>query len=68
MKIKISSVIGINDCILLIYYCIDNMYRFSVVNKMGKTYTCKDSFPTLSSAKFVGVSITERLTIDRDRR
>ena len=44
------------------------MYRFSVVNKMGKTYTCKNSFSTLSGAKFVGISITEKLTVDRDRR
>lgn len=68
MKIKISSVIGINDCILAIYYCPDRTYRFSVVNKIGKTYTCQDSFATLSSAKFIAISITERLTIDRDRR
>ena len=68
MKIKISALIGIGDCILSIYYCDDKMYRFSVVNTIGKTYTCNDSFPTLSSAKFTGISITERLTINRDCR
>jgi len=65
MKIKISALIGINDCILAIYYCSDKVYRFSVVNTMGRTYTCNNSFPTLSNAKVKGISITEKLAIDR---
>ena len=69
MKIKIAALIGINNCILSVYYsCYDRMYRFSVVNESGKTYTCDNSFPTLTSAKFMGISITEKLAIDRDRR
>lgn len=68
MRIKLSSLIGINDCILAVYYCDDQTYRFSVVNTMGRTYTSDNSFPTLSSAKFMGISVTERLAIDRDCR
>gem|GEM_PF-2676123 len=68
MRIKISALISINDCILAVYYCSDRMYRFSVVNTMGRTYTCDDSFPTLSSSKLAGISVTEKLAIDRDRR
>jgi hypothetical protein len=67
MGIKISALIGINDCILAVYRCQDQTYRFSVVNAMGRTYTCDTCFPSLSSAKFMGVSVTERLAIDRDR-
>lgn len=65
MKIKISAVISINDCILAIYYCSDRLYRFSVVNTMGRTHTCNSSFPTLSGAKSKGISVTERLAVDR---
>ncbi|MEL6927704.1 MAG: hypothetical protein AAFO95_03610 [Cyanobacteria bacterium J06600_6] len=65
MKIKISALISINDCVLAIYYCSDGTYRFSVVNTMGRTYTCDRSFATLSNAKTKGISITERLAIDR---
>ncbi|MEL6579824.1 MAG: hypothetical protein AAFQ14_08730 [Cyanobacteria bacterium J06621_12] len=68
MDTKISALIGINDCILAVYYCADNMYRFSVVNSIGRTYTCDKSFHTLSSAKFTAISVTERLTVDRDRQ
>ena len=65
MKIKISALIGMNDCVLSVYYCNDGMYRFSVVNAMGKIYTCDDIFATLSSAKYRGISVTEKLAIDR---
>lgn len=68
MKIKISALIGMNDCVLSVYYCNDKMYRFSVVNAMGRTYTCNSSFLTLDSAKSKGISITEKLAVDRDRR
>ncbi|MEO0928286.1 MAG: hypothetical protein AAFY63_20755 [Cyanobacteria bacterium J06643_13] len=68
MGIKISALIGINDCILSVYYCADRLYRFSVVNSMGRTYTGDKGFHTLSSAKFTGISVTERLTVDRDRQ
>ncbi|MGL5832048.1 MAG: hypothetical protein ACRC1Z_02305 [Waterburya sp.] len=67
MEIKISALIGVNDCILAVYCFHDQTYRFSVVNAMGRTYTCDTCFPTLSSAKFMGISFTERLAIDRDR-
>ena len=68
MRIKISALIGMNDCILAVYYCSDEMYRFSVVNTMGRTYTCDSSFTTLSNAKYMGISVTERLATNRDRR
>lgn len=69
MDIKIAALIGINNCILAVYHSsYDQMYRFSIANESRKTYTCDSSFPTLSSAKFMGISITERLAIDRDRR
>ena len=61
---KIRTLVGINDCTLMVYYCHDKMYRFSVVNTMGKIYTCESSYPTLSSAKLMGLSITQRLAID----
>ena len=65
MKINISALIGMNDCVLSVYYCNDRVYRFSVVNAMGRTYTCNSSFLTLDSAKNKGISITEKLAIDR---
>ena len=68
MSIKISALIGINDCILAVYYCKDSLYRFSVVNTMGRTYTSNEQFLTLSSAKLLAISVTEKLAIDRDRR
>ena len=55
---------GINDCILSVYYCDDQTYRFSAVNTTGRTYTSTSSFPTLSSAKSMGINITTRLAID----
>jgi hypothetical protein len=67
MGIKISALIGVNECILAVYYCNDRTYHFSVVNARGRIYTCDTSFPTLSSAKFMGISVTERLEVDRDR-
>jgi hypothetical protein len=67
MGIKISALIGINDCILAIYHCQNRTYSFSVVNAVGRTYTCETYFPSLSSAKFMGISVTERLAIDCDR-
>lgn len=68
MNIQIAALIGINDCTLAVYCCPDQIYRFSVVNATGRVYTCDTCFPTLSSAKFMGISVTERLAIDRDRR
>lgn len=69
MKIKIVALIGINNSILAVYYSpYDQMYRFSVASESGQIYTCDNSFPTLNGAKFTGMSITERLAIDRDRR
>jgi hypothetical protein len=66
MEIKISALIVINDCILAVYCFQDETYRFSVVNAMGRIYTCDTCFPTQSSAKFMGISVTERLAIDRN--
>lgn len=68
MNINIAALIGINNCILAVYAYPDNIYRFSVINSTGRVYTCDTCFPTLSSAKFMGISVTERLLIDRDRR
>ena len=62
---NIRILVGINNCTLMVYYCRDKMYRFSVVNAIGKIYTCESSYPTLSSAKLMGISVTERLTLDR---
>ena len=63
MNIKV--LVGIENCILVVYYCHDQMYRFSVVNTIGKTYTCDTSFSTLSSAKLMGISTVKRLAVDR---
>lgn len=65
IKMNIRALVGINDCTLVVYYCCDKMYRFSVVNKKGKKYTCESSFPTLSSAKLMGISAVERFAVDR---
>lgn len=62
MKIKIETLLGINDCTLAIYSYSDQEYRFSVVSMLGKAYTCDSSFPTLSSAKSVGIAIVERFS------
>ena len=35
---------------------------------MGRTYTSNEQFLTLSSAKLLAISVTEKLAIDRDRR
>ncbi len=63
----IKTLVGINNCTLLVYYCSDQTYRFSVVDTVGKTYTCDSSFPTLGSAKLMGISITE-LAIDSNQK
>jgi hypothetical protein len=67
MEIKISALVGVNDCILAVYCFSNQPYRFSVVNASGRIYTCDTCFPTQSSAKLMGISVTERLAIDRDR-
>lgn len=67
MEIKIFTLIVINECILAVYCFHDETYRFSVVNAIGRIYTCDTCFPTPSSAKFMGISVTERLAVDRDR-
>lgn len=62
MNIKIATLIGINDCTLAIYCDSEQEYRFSVLSMFGKAYTCDNSFPTLSSAKSVGIAIVERFS------
>ena len=64
----IETMVGIDDYTLLVYRCADKMYRFSIANENGNTYTCNSSFPTLSSAKFMGVSAIERANMDRQNQ
>ena len=62
---NIKALIGIENCVLMVYYCRDKMYRFSIVNTIGKIYTCDNSFPTLSSAKLIGISTVKQFAIER---
>ena len=66
MRITIETLVGINDHTLLVYCDSHKMYYFSIINTLGKTHTCDSSFPTLSSAKFMGISAIESAAIDRD--
>ena len=65
---NIQTLIGIKDCTLVIYCDLDRLYRYSITSTGGETYTCNSNFPTLSSAKFMGVAAVERLAIKRDRK
>ena len=62
MKLKIETLLGINDCTLAIYCYSDQEYRFSVLSMLGKAYTCDSSFSTFSSAKSVAIAIVERFS------
>ena len=62
---NIKTLIGIKDCILVIYCGLDRLYRYSITSIEGETYTCNCHFPTSSSAKFMGVAAVERLAIKR---
>ncbi|MCC0176388.1 hypothetical protein I4641_05280 [Waterburya agarophytonicola K14] len=62
----IEILVGIDDCTLAVYRCVDQTYRFSVFNVMGQIYTCNSSFPTLSSAKLMGNSTIKRLAIEKN--
>ena len=66
MNIAIQSLIGINDCTLLIYSNCNKMYRLSLVNNAGKVYSCDTEFYTLESAKSMGVCIIERFAVNHD--
>ena len=65
MNITIETLVGINDFTLMVYCDVNKMYYFSIINASGKTYTCDSSFPTLSSAKFMGISAIASAAIDR---
>ncbi len=62
MNVKIETLVGINDCTLVIYRDDNEEYRFSLLSMLGKAYTCDSSFSTLSSAKSVGIAIIERFS------
>ncbi|GAB4524243.1 MAG: hypothetical protein Tsb0014_02550 [Pleurocapsa sp.] len=64
----IETMLGINDYTLLVYYCSDTMYHFSIIDETGKAYTSETNFSTLSSAKFMGVCAIEKAVIDRDHK
>lgn len=61
----IKTLVGIKDCTLVIYCGLDRLYRYSITTIEGETYTCDSNFPTLTSAKFMGVATVERLAIRR---
>ena len=61
---NIKTLVGIKDCTLVVYCDLDRMYRYSITSN-EETYTCASNFPTLSSAKFMGVAAVERLAIRR---
>ena len=65
---NIKTLVGIKDCTLVIYCGLDRLYRYSITSTEGETYTCASNFPTLSSAKFMGVAAVERLALRRDRQ
>ncbi len=61
MGMKIWSVVGINDRLLLIYSLAETSYYFSIVNVVGRTYTCDTNFPCANSAKYMGVAAIKRV-------
>ena len=65
---NIKTLIGIKDCTLVIYCGLDRLYHYSITSIEGETYTCTSNFPTLSSAKIMGVAAVERLAIRRGRK
>jgi hypothetical protein len=65
---NIEILIWISDCVLCVYGCPDQTYRFSIVNAVGETFTCSSNFPNLNSAKFMAQRTLKKLAIYRDRR
>ncbi|MGD1918611.1 MAG: hypothetical protein ACFCAD_06820 [Pleurocapsa sp.] len=63
----IKTLIWISDCVLSIYCCSDQTYRFSIVNAVGETFTCRSNFPNFDSAEFMAKRTVKKLAIHRDR-
>ena len=57
---KIQYVVGINGHTLLVYCCADTSYRFSIIDMTGKSHTCPHSFPSVSSATFMGTAAIQQ--------
>ena len=63
----IKTLVWIGDCVLSIYCCSDNTYRFSIVNAVGETFTCSSYFPNFNSAEFMAKRTVKKLAIYRSR-
>ena len=55
-RMKIQSIVGIKDKLLLVYSLAETSYYFSIVDGTGKSSTCDTSFPSGNSAKFMGLA------------
>lgn len=64
----IETLIWIGDCVLSIYRCPNHTYRFSIVNALGETFTCRSNFPNFDSAEFLAKHKLKKMAIHRDRR
>ncbi len=59
----IETLAWLDNCVLSVYRCADKTYRFSIVNPIGEAFTCRSSFPNLSSARFMARYTVRKLAI-----
>ena len=55
-EMKIQSIIGIKDKLMLVFSLAETSYYFSIVDGTGKSSTCDTNFPSANSAKFMGLA------------
>ena len=58
----IAELLGVNGCILAIYYCPDEVYRLSIIGVDGRVLEFDDIFFCIKIATYEAKSIVKVLT------